>query len=112
MPYHLRKNDDKSNPFCIFDDDGKNRGCSTSRKLAMGHMRALYANEKKKELDDPELDVLMKDALDEYEEAYLEEIPNRDVMLKLYISEGTFNRTRRAAIRSLARALGEMEASA
>jgi hypothetical protein len=45
-------------------------------------------------------------------DAYLEEIPNRDIMLKLYISEGTFNRTRRAAIRSLARALGEMEASA
>lgn len=45
-------------------------------------------------------------------DAYLDEIPNRDIMLKLYISEGTFNRTRRAAIRSLARALGEMEASA
>jgi hypothetical protein len=45
-------------------------------------------------------------------DAYLEEIPNRDIMLRLYISEGTFNRTRRAAIRSLARALGEMEAGA
>lgn len=45
-------------------------------------------------------------------DAYLEEIPNRDIMSKLYISEGTFNRTRRAAMRSLARALGEMEASA
>ena len=45
-------------------------------------------------------------------DAYLEEIPNRDIMSKLYISEGTFNRTRRAAIRSVARALGEMEAGA
>jgi hypothetical protein len=43
--------------------------------------------------------------------AYLEETPNRDIMLRLYISEGTFNRTRRAAIRSLARTLREMEAS-
>ena len=43
--------------------------------------------------------------------AYLEETPNRDIMLRLYISEGTFNRTRRAAIRSLARALREMEAA-
>jgi hypothetical protein len=42
--------------------------------------------------------------------AYLEETPNRDIMLRLYISEGTFNRTRRAAIRSLARTLREMEA--
>ncbi len=42
-------------------------------------------------------------------DAYLEEISNRDIMLKLYISEGTFNRTRRAAVRSLARALTEME---
>lgn len=44
-------------------------------------------------------------------DAYLEEVSNRDIMLKLYISEGTFNRTRRAAIRSLARALTEMEHS-
>jgi hypothetical protein len=43
--------------------------------------------------------------------AYLEETPNRDIMLRLYISEGTFNRTRRAAIRSLARTLREMEAA-
>jgi hypothetical protein len=41
--------------------------------------------------------------------AYVDGIPNRDIMSKLYISEGTFNRTRRAAIRSVARALGEME---
>jgi hypothetical protein len=42
-------------------------------------------------------------------DAYLEEKSNRDIMLALYISEGTFNRTRRAAIRSVARTLGEME---
>lgn len=42
-------------------------------------------------------------------DAYLEEIANREIMLRLFISEGTFNRTRRSAIRSLARALGEME---
>ena len=42
-------------------------------------------------------------------DAYVEETQNRDIMSKLYISEGTFNRTRRAAIRSLARALAEME---
>jgi hypothetical protein len=43
------------------------------------------------------------------QEAYLEETSNRDIMMKLYISEGTFNRTRRAAVRSLARTLGELE---
>ena len=42
-------------------------------------------------------------------DAYRESVSNRDIMLKLYISEGTFNRTRRAAVRSLARALTEME---
>lgn len=42
-------------------------------------------------------------------DAYVEEKSNRDIMLKLYISEGTFNRTRRAAVRSVARTLGEME---
>ncbi|MGW8250779.1 MAG: hypothetical protein ACWGO1_09065 [Anaerolineales bacterium] len=44
-------------------------------------------------------------------DAYLEEISNRDIMLKLYISEGTFNRTRRAAVRSVTRTLEEMEAA-
>jgi hypothetical protein len=42
-------------------------------------------------------------------DAYLEDVPNRNIMGKLYISEGTFNRTRRAAIRTLARELAEME---
>jgi hypothetical protein len=45
------------------------------------------------------------------QEAYVVETSNRDIMQKLYISEGTFNRTRRTAIRSFARAIGEMEAS-
>lgn len=44
-------------------------------------------------------------------DAYLEDKLNRDIMARLYISEGTFNRTRRAAIRSVARALEEMEAA-
>ncbi len=43
-------------------------------------------------------------------EAYLEGIPNRDIMARLYISEGTFNRTRRAALRAVTRTLEEMEA--
>lgn len=41
--------------------------------------------------------------------AYLDDLPNRDIMSKLYISEGTFNRTRRSALRSVARVLGELE---
>ena len=40
-------------------------------------------------------------------DAYWERIPNQDIMSKLYISEGTFHRTRRAAVRSVARALLE-----
>jgi len=42
-------------------------------------------------------------------EAYVNGVQNRDIMSRLYISEGTFNRTRRSAIRSLARTLAEME---
>ena len=42
-------------------------------------------------------------------DAYVNGKQNRDIMSRLYISEGTFNRTRRAAISSLARALVEME---
>jgi hypothetical protein len=44
-------------------------------------------------------------------DAYVEDRLNRDIMSKLYISEGTFNRTRRSAIRTLARMLSEMESS-
>lgn len=44
-------------------------------------------------------------------EAYLKNVPNRDIMSQLYISEGTFNRARRAAVRALASALSEMEDS-
>jgi hypothetical protein len=44
-------------------------------------------------------------------DAYIEDQLNRDIMSKLYISEGTFNRTRRSAIRSVTRALEEMEAA-
>jgi uncharacterized membrane protein len=43
--------------------------------------------------------------------AYLEDRLNRDIMSQLYISEGTFNRTRRSAIRSVTRMLEEMEAA-
>jgi hypothetical protein len=43
--------------------------------------------------------------------AYLEDVPNRDIMSRLYISEGTFNRTRRSALRAVARALEEMESA-
>ncbi len=42
-------------------------------------------------------------------DAYFDGLPNRDILLKLYISEGTFHRTRRAALRSVARVLSEME---
>jgi hypothetical protein len=40
-------------------------------------------------------------------DAYVECVPNREIMARLYISEGTFNRTRRNAIRGLARMLTE-----
>jgi hypothetical protein len=41
-------------------------------------------------------------------DAYLKDVPNRDIMARLYISEGTFNRTRRQALRAVARSLEEM----
>jgi hypothetical protein len=40
-------------------------------------------------------------------DAYWDRVSNHDIMSKLYISEGTFHRTRRAAVRSVARALLE-----
>ncbi len=44
-------------------------------------------------------------------EAYFRDVPNRDIMSRLYISEGTFNRRRRAALAAIARAISEMEAA-
>jgi hypothetical protein len=43
-------------------------------------------------------------------DAYWKGIPNNNIMSKLYVSEGTFHRTRRAAVRSVARVLLEMSA--
>lgn len=40
-------------------------------------------------------------------DAYVEEVPNREIMARLYISEGTFNRSRRKALRGVARYLLE-----
>jgi hypothetical protein len=40
-------------------------------------------------------------------DAYVEGAQNREIMARLYISEGTFNRTRRNALRGLARLLVE-----
>ncbi len=42
-------------------------------------------------------------------DAYVECVPNREIMSRLYISEGTFNRTRRNALRGLARLVLEKE---
>jgi GAF domain-containing protein len=44
-------------------------------------------------------------------DAYVEDQPNRDIMARLYISEGTFNRTRRVALRAMTRLLEEREAA-
>jgi hypothetical protein len=43
-------------------------------------------------------------------DAYVEDVKNNEIMARLYISEGTFNRARRNALRGLARALQEMRA--
>lgn len=45
-------------------------------------------------------------------DSYVQGETNRDTMSKLYISEGTFNRTRRRALRAVAKSLAEMEAGA
>jgi hypothetical protein len=45
-------------------------------------------------------------------DAYVSGCLIRDIMSRLYVSEGTFNRTRRRAIRGVARALQEMEQEA
>lgn len=43
-------------------------------------------------------------------DSYVQGETNRDTMSKLYISEGTFNRTRRRALRAVAKSVAEMEA--
>jgi hypothetical protein len=44
-------------------------------------------------------------------DAYVDDVPNREIMGQLYIGEGNFNRARRNALRSLARTLDEMVSS-
>jgi hypothetical protein len=45
-------------------------------------------------------------------DAYVLGEPNREIMSRLYIGEGTFNRARRRAIRGVAKAIQEMEEEA
>lgn len=45
-------------------------------------------------------------------DSYVDQVPNRDIMSRLYISEGTFNRTRRRALRTVAHIVQEMEQTA
>jgi hypothetical protein len=40
-------------------------------------------------------------------DAYVEDVPNREIMARLYISEGTYNRMRRRALQAVAQALAE-----
>ena len=40
-------------------------------------------------------------------DAYIDDVPNREIMARLYISEGTFNRSRRRALRGVTRSLLE-----
>jgi predicted DNA-binding protein (UPF0251 family) len=44
-------------------------------------------------------------------DAYIEDAPNREIMARLYISEGTFNRSRQKALRGIARYLMEKKGS-
>ena len=44
-------------------------------------------------------------------DAYVDDVPNREIMARLYISHGTFNRVRRKALRSVARSLLETKAA-
>lgn len=43
-------------------------------------------------------------------DAYIEGVPNREIMARLYVSEGTFNRSRKKALRGIARCLMEKHA--
>ncbi len=42
-------------------------------------------------------------------DAYVRDEPNRDIMSRLYVSEATFHRTRRSALRAVTKALFEMD---
>ena len=44
-------------------------------------------------------------------DAYIEDLPNREIMARLYVGEGNFNRARRAGLRDLARLLQERESA-
>ncbi len=45
-------------------------------------------------------------------DAYVDDVPNREVMARLYISESTFNRQRRKSLQAVARVLLEMKQGA
>jgi hypothetical protein len=67
MPYKMSKQGKK---WCVSNSEtGESKGCSDSRGKAVGHMRALYSNEKK---EVKEIDSLVETALKELGEEYTE----------------------------------------
>lgn len=70
MPYRMKKND--KGEFCIHNSEtGENKGCSATRKMAVGHMRALYAAEGGATMGKKEIDELVTKAIEESEAEHL-----------------------------------------
>lgn len=64
MPYKIYKRDNK---WCVKNSEtDEDKGCSENRTMALAHMRALYAHEKK-EATESELDSLVMKACAEYQ---------------------------------------------
>jgi len=52
MPYEIRHDGKGDKPYCVYNKlTGKLAGCSATEEAAEEHMRALYANEKKENMD-------------------------------------------------------------
>lgn len=75
MPYRLKKQGGK---FCVENSaTGESKGCSDSRKMAVAHMRALYANEGEKSKG--EIEELVVKAIADYQIDTGELVPPEEI---------------------------------
>lgn len=97
--------EDRKGKFLTFIDRGK----------ALSEVLVQALNKLRPDEPEPERDQVPPREWHQFiilHDSYVTGEPNRNIMSRLYIGEGTFNRTRRRALRGVAKALAEMEQSA
>lgn len=101
MPYSLYRD---GKQFCVKNSDtGESKGCSSTRKMAVAHMRALYAAESGAKMGKKEIDQLVQKSLDDFdrEEAAVNPDENIDKSMDMPMASFSYTATSYAQLKQL-----------